>query len=97
MRRSQGSTKWRFFVMPAASAAFQGSIQVCSIRLSNTRIEQDPCVPARARQQPNGPTVGNHLVDRRVRALDLSSEEKHDLIAFLERLTAPEFVAERVF
>jgi hypothetical protein len=37
------------------------------------------------------------LVDRRVRALDLSSEEKHDLIAFLERLTDPEFVAERGF
>jgi cytochrome c peroxidase len=50
-----------------------------------------------ARQHPNGPSVGNHLVDRRVRPLDLSSEENHDLIAFLESLTDPEFVAERGF
>jgi len=37
------------------------------------------------------------LVDRRVRALDLSSEEKHDLIAFLESFTNPELVGERGF
>ena len=66
-------------------------------RLGFPRIEQDPRVHARARQQPNGPTVGNHLLDRRVRAFDLSSEEGHDLIVFLESLSDPQFVAERGF
>ena len=49
------------------------------------------------RQQPNGPTTENHVVDRRIRPLDLSSEEKHDLVTFLESLTDREFLAEQNF
>lgn len=45
------------------------------------------------RQQPDGPTAENHLVDRRIRPLHLSTEERHDLVAFLESLTDPEFLA----
>jgi cytochrome c peroxidase len=47
------------------------------------------------RQQPHGPTVENHLVDRRIRAFHLSPEETADMIAFLDSLTDREFIAEQ--
>jgi cytochrome c peroxidase len=44
------------------------------------------------RQLPGGPSAKNHLVDRRIRAFQLTAVEKDDLIAFLENLTDPQFV-----
>jgi len=45
------------------------------------------------RQLPNGPTAENHLIDHRIRMFHLSAEEQHELIAFLDSLTDPTFVA----
>jgi cytochrome c peroxidase len=45
------------------------------------------------RQLPDGPKPRNHLVDRRIHAFQLSTTEKGDLIAFLESLTDPQFIA----
>jgi cytochrome c peroxidase len=44
-------------------------------------------------RQRNAAAAQNHPVDRRIRVLHLSADEKRDLIAFLESLTDPEFVA----
>lgn len=44
------------------------------------------------RQWPDGPSARNHLVDRRIRAFQISSAEKQDLIAFLQSLSDPQFV-----
>jgi cytochrome c peroxidase len=47
------------------------------------------------RQLPDGPSANNHLVDRRIRSFQLSAQEKVDLIAFLESLTDPQFIAKQ--
>jgi cytochrome c peroxidase len=44
------------------------------------------------RQFPGGPSARNHLIDRRIRAFQISAAEKDELIAFLESLTDPQFV-----
>ena len=48
------------------------------------------------RQLPAGPSTLNRLVDRRIHPFKISIEEKDDLIAFLESLTDPAFVADSV-
>jgi cytochrome c peroxidase len=48
---------------------------------------------AGGRHRSGAAAAQNHLVDRRIRALHLSADEKLDLIAFLECLTDPGFVA----
>lgn len=45
------------------------------------------------RQLPDGPNRRNQLIDRRIRTFQLSAAEKGELIAFLESLTDPQFVA----
>jgi cytochrome c peroxidase len=47
------------------------------------------------RQLPDGPSVRNRLVDRRMHGFKLTSAEKEDLIAFLESLTDAQFTAAR--
>lgn len=47
------------------------------------------------RQLPAGPSPHNRLVDRRIRAFQISPEEKDDLIAFLQSLTDPQFIGAR--
>jgi cytochrome c peroxidase len=48
---------------------------------------------AAAGRQRNAAAAHNHPMDRRIRVLHLSADEKRDLVAFLESLTDPEFVA----
>jgi cytochrome c peroxidase len=52
---------------------------------------------AGGRQEPLGPTANNALKDPRIRALQLSAQEKADLVAFLESLTDEQFLHDRRF
>jgi cytochrome c peroxidase len=47
------------------------------------------------RQLPGGPSLRNHLIDRRIRAFQLTAVEKGDLITFLESLTDLQFIETR--
>jgi cytochrome c peroxidase len=48
-------------------------------------------------RQPNGATAQNHRLDRRIRPFHLSTQEKDDLVEFLESLTDQEFVAAHTY
>jgi cytochrome c peroxidase len=52
---------------------------------------------AGGRQAPLGPTADNALKDTRIHALQLSAEDKADLVAFLQSLTDEEFLHDRRF
>jgi cytochrome c peroxidase len=52
---------------------------------------------AGGRQAPLGATPGNVLKDARIRPLQLTAEDKADLVAFLESLTDEEFLRDRRF
>jgi cytochrome c peroxidase len=52
---------------------------------------------AGGRQAPLGPSADNALKDGRIHSLQLSAQDKADLIAFLESLTDEEFLHDRRF
>jgi cytochrome c peroxidase len=49
------------------------------------------------RQAPRGPHDGNVLKDMRIRAFQISEQEKADLVAFLESLTDEAFLQDPQF